>query len=90
MGWFTKGCRNAGLMIHHLVNPPPQEHKQTISHKVEEEKVNETITLRRTTIEEVEVSSSDETTKRRSDEGTKGRIPNWEPEAPNPDSGLPP
>jgi hypothetical protein len=59
MPWFESFCRQLGLTIHEIVKPvKPQEksHKETISHKVEEEKLNEKVTLRRTTIEEVEIT----------------------------------
>jgi len=58
MGWFTKICRNAGLMIHNLKDPEGEKGtRQVVSRRVEEDKVSESVTLRRTTIEEVEVKS---------------------------------
>lgn len=61
MGWFTKICRNTGLMIHNVIDPDNDKpQKKVLSKKVEEEKVNETTTLRRTTIEEVEVKRKKE------------------------------
>lgn len=59
MGWFTKCCRNTGLMIHHIIKPVAQSNKQTISKQVEEKKVNESVTLRRTTIDEIEVKKDE-------------------------------
>ncbi|QDU34356.1 hypothetical protein KS4_24240 [Poriferisphaera corsica] len=55
MKWFNRICRNTGLMIHHITKPvKPQSHKQ--SHKtVEEKQVSPDLTLRRTTIEEIEI-----------------------------------
>lgn len=60
MGWFQKICRNAGLMVHN-VKKPSKDHKaaqgttEVTKHDVEEEKIDDNITLRRTTIEEVEM-----------------------------------
>ena len=54
MGWFTRICRNTGLMIHHAATPIKGE-KRVVSHETQEQKVNDTVTLRRTTIEEIEV-----------------------------------
>ena len=59
MGWFDRFCRNAGLMIHHIVRPVPTASRRETSRKVEQKKVNDTVTLRRTTIEEIEVKKSD-------------------------------
>ncbi len=54
MGWFTRICRNTGLMIHHAAKPIKGE-KQVVSQETQEQKVSDTVTLRRTTIEEIEV-----------------------------------
>lgn len=54
MGWFTRLCRNTGLMIHH-VGKPVKGQKHVVSHETQEQQVSETVTLRRTTIEEIEV-----------------------------------
>jgi len=54
MGWFTKLCRNTGLLIHHAAKPVTGN-KKLIRHETQEHKVSETVTLRRTTIEEIEV-----------------------------------
>lgn len=54
MGWFTRICRNTGLMIHHVAAPIKGE-KKVVRHETQEKKVSETVTLRRTTIEEIEV-----------------------------------
>ena len=59
MGWFTKCCRNAGLMIHYIIRPVPTGGRREISRQVEQKKVNDTVTLRRTTIEEIEVKKTD-------------------------------
>ncbi len=55
MPWFQKFCRDAGLMIHHIIKPVRVSEKQQISRKVEEKKLSDNVTLRRTTIEEIEV-----------------------------------
>lgn len=56
MPWFSQLCRNLGLTVHHLRHPEGKPlAKQTVVREVEEERVSETVTLRRTTIEEVEV-----------------------------------
>jgi hypothetical protein len=68
MGWFTKFCRNAGLMVHNISNQSkqaPEKKKKEVSRQTEEQKLDEKTTLRRTTIDEVEV-------KRDSDESGKG------------------
>lgn len=63
MPWFQKLCRQMGLTIHEIVKPvKASSDKQTISHTVEEEKLNEKVTLRRTTIEEVEIKRDDQDT----------------------------
>ena len=56
MGWFTQLCRNTGLMIHHAAKPVAGN-KTLVSHETQEHKISETTTLRRTTIEEIEVKS---------------------------------
>jgi hypothetical protein len=59
MGLFARLCRNTGLMIHGIVQPIREEQAKTqkreLKRTVEEEKVSPTTTLRRTTIEEIEV-----------------------------------
>lgn len=55
MPWFQQICRNLGLTVHNVMHPdeaPAQ--KRTVNRTVEEEQVSDTVTLRRTTIEEVE------------------------------------
>jgi len=60
MSWFTKMCRNTGLMIHQIIKPVDRDQpdKQVINKKVEEEKLDSQVTLRRTTIEEVEIKQA--------------------------------
>jgi hypothetical protein len=64
MGWFTKFCRNAGLMVHNMKNAgeKPATQKKEVSRQTEEQQLDEKTTLRRTTIDEVEVQreSNDE------------------------------
>ncbi len=55
MTWFPTLCRNLGRTIHDLGKPPRDPHKQVVKHKVEEQQLSSTTTLRRTTIEEVEI-----------------------------------
>ena len=57
MGWFTRICRNTGLMIHHVAAPIKGE-KKVVRHQTREQKVSDTVTLRRTTIEEIEVKQT--------------------------------
>jgi hypothetical protein len=54
MGWFTRLCRNTGLLIHHATSPSKGE-KHVVSRETQEQKVSDTVTLRRTTIEEIEL-----------------------------------
>ena len=56
MGWFTKLCRQTGLIVHDIIKPV-DEHTQRreVSRKTEERKVDDSVTLRRTTIDEVEI-----------------------------------
>ena len=59
MGWLENIARSLGLMIHNVKNPDDpkgvstSEHK-VINHEVEEERRGN-VTLRRTTIEEIEI-----------------------------------
>ncbi|MEM1108827.1 MAG: hypothetical protein AAGH99_09080 [Planctomycetota bacterium] len=55
MPWFQKACRNLGLTIHNVVQPVKDHNKTVVNKTVEEEQLNPTTTLRRTTIEEIEV-----------------------------------
>ena len=52
--WFHRFCRDSGLMIHEIVKPLKSS-KREVNRKVEEKKVSDKVTLRRTTIEEIEV-----------------------------------
>jgi len=53
MGWFAKTCRNVGLMIHNI-RKPDEKQKRVVNKKVQEEQRGD-VTLRRTTIDEVEI-----------------------------------
>jgi len=60
MKWFQNLCRNVGLTVHN-VKKPLKDHKasqkttEVTKREVEEEQIDDNITLRRTTIEEVEM-----------------------------------
>jgi hypothetical protein len=55
MSWFHRLCRQSGLLVHHLVKPvTPPGQKQQVSHRVEQRQQGN-VTLRRTTIEEIEI-----------------------------------
>ncbi|MEM6392466.1 MAG: hypothetical protein AAF797_06805 [Planctomycetota bacterium] len=58
MPWFEKLCRNMGLMVHNIKSPDGKKEQQEVSRNVEEKQVNETTTVRRTTIEEIEVKNN--------------------------------
>lgn len=57
MGWFQRLCRNTGLTIHHVAKPIRDDAagRKEVKRTVEEQQVSPTVTLRRTTIEEVEI-----------------------------------
>ena len=60
MGWFQNLCRNVGLAVHNVKQPIKDDaaergNTQVVKKEVEEEQVDENITLRRTTIEEIEI-----------------------------------
>ena len=60
MPWFQNLCRNIGLTIHNVKKPIKDDAaertaKQVTKREVEEEQLDEHITLRRTTIEEIEM-----------------------------------
>ncbi len=70
MSWFQKLCRNTGLMIHGITQPAKDEAKkkpttQVVRHEVEEEE-RDGVTLRRTTIEEIEMKPKAGSEERRS------------------------
>ena len=53
--WFTKFCFTAGQAIHTIVKPVDPPKTTTVKKTVEEEKLSEQVTLRKTTIEEIEI-----------------------------------
>ena len=53
MSWLQKFCRDAGLMIHHVIQP--LKGTRQIDRKTEQKKLNDNVTLRRTTIDEIEI-----------------------------------
>ena len=55
MNWFEKICRNMGLMVHNIKHPQDSQRK-IVRKEVEEQKRGE-MTLRRTTIEEIEIKN---------------------------------
>ncbi len=59
MNWFQRMCRNVGLMVHNVRHPdgPETTRREEVSRTVEEEHHGD-ITLRRTTIEEVEIKDN--------------------------------
>ncbi len=57
MAWFQTLCRNVGLMIHNVRHPDAD--KKIVKHEVEEQREGN-VTLRRTTIEEIEIKKSDD------------------------------
>ncbi len=60
MLWFTRICRHAGLLIHDVVKPVDRKQKCRVNKQVEEKKVSSTVTLRRTTIDEIEIRKPDD------------------------------
>lgn len=59
MGWLSKLSRNAGLMIHNAVDPEGQKkNRKVVSKKVEQKRISPSVTLRKTTIEEVEIQDA--------------------------------
>jgi len=51
--WFTRTCRDVGLMLHNIRHPQ-RTRRQVVARNVTEKKQG-CLTLRRTTIDEVEV-----------------------------------
>lgn len=67
MAWFQRLCRETGLMVHHIIKPVKSTpgggkgtRKREVKRTVEEEQVSPSVTLRRTTIEEVEIKRTNE------------------------------
>ena len=57
MAWFSRLCRDMGLMIHNIRRPDSE--KRQVKRKVDQQKRGN-VTLRRTTIEEIEVGRADD------------------------------
>ncbi len=57
MSWLGKLCRDVGLMVHNIRHPGDRRHR-VVSKKTEEEQRGN-VTLRRTTIEEVEFKAEE-------------------------------
>lgn len=60
MPWFQNLCRNLGLTVHNVKQPIKDDKaergsKQVVNRETHEEQIDENITLRRTTIEEIEM-----------------------------------
>ncbi|MEX0777711.1 MAG: hypothetical protein WD042_18560 [Phycisphaeraceae bacterium] len=62
MTLFQRLCRNVGLMVHNIKHPEGGE-RHEVKRTVEEKPINEKMTLRRTTIDEVEIKQDDNDTK---------------------------
>ena len=58
MNWFTDLCRNLGLMVHNIRHPEDKQ-RQVLKKETQEEKRGN-ITLRRTTIEEIEIEQDED------------------------------
>jgi len=56
MSWFHKFCRDLGLMVHNIRRP---DHQRKVTRRQTREQQRGNITLRRTTIEEIEVETKD-------------------------------
>ena len=57
MNWFSSLCRNMGLMLHNVRHPEDRQRK-VVRKDVKEEHRGE-VTLRRTTIDEIEIKQHD-------------------------------
>lgn len=59
MSWFQRLCRQSGLMVHHVTQGAKQPVAKRKAHEVkrdtEEQSPEPGVTLRRTTIEEIEL-----------------------------------
>lgn len=64
MNWLARLSRNLGLMVHNIKQPPGSDQaseRKEIKRTVEEQQIDSTTTLRRTTIEEVEIRNHPKT-----------------------------
>jgi hypothetical protein len=71
MNWFERLCRNTGLMIHGVVRP--ESHGHEVRRQTQEKKVDGTVTLRRTVIEEIEVRQPGTSESRRDEQNEDDR-----------------
>jgi hypothetical protein len=55
MNWFERLCRNTGLMLHHAAAPLRRTTRRQVGRSVQEKKLEPHVTLRRTTIDEIEI-----------------------------------
>ncbi len=81
MGWFHKLCRNAGLMVHGIKQPIKDDAKargttHVTKREVEEKKIDEHITLRRTVIEEIEMKPGADHSKLKNVQQSDEQAPN--------------
>ncbi|MEM9346734.1 MAG: hypothetical protein AAGB26_08965 [Planctomycetota bacterium] len=77
MPWFQNLCRNLGLTVHNVAKPirddaAERSKTQVVKKEVEEEQIDENITLRRTTIEEIEMKPSSDESKLNKDNQPDG------------------
>jgi hypothetical protein len=58
MGWFHKICRDVGLMVHNIRHADGERvERHEVARKTEEKRQGD-VTLRRTTIDEIEIKDS--------------------------------
>lgn len=55
MGWFHKICRDMGLMLHNIRRPDGDKTERHEVQRKTQEKRQGDVTLRRTTIDEIEI-----------------------------------
>ena len=57
MSWFTRLCRKSGLLINRAMQGKPRQGSQTLHCRqfTQQKQVSANVTLRRTTIEEVQI-----------------------------------
>ncbi|MEX2673014.1 MAG: hypothetical protein WD294_12995 [Phycisphaeraceae bacterium] len=58
MKWFNDLCRNLGLMVHNIKHPEGK-HSEVVKKETQETRRGN-VTLRRTTIEEIEYDTEDD------------------------------
>lgn len=60
MSWFSKLCRNLGLMVHNIRHPGGESERKIIRKEHHQERKGN-VTVRRTTIEEIEFEAHEHT-----------------------------